>query len=769
VKYRSFNPDEDVRLSALDAIRHVAQSAGVIAPLQLASVQKSREQNIRAMFVAGLAAALEIPTLIIHPAEFSPPPDVRDFTKKYRHPNDITEAVQAFSLEITDFSQQTRAKKSSGSTVLTRLSVGDPTAENEMTSLADYYLSTDEYKKALRGEVNLVVGRKGSGKTALFVQLRDAKRSKKANIVVDLKPEGFQLVKLKERVLDFLTEGAQQHLITALWEYILLLEITYKVLEKDRELHLRDHRLTAHYTALKELYGDTELSQESDFRERLLKLSDQLIHEFFRRFGSKGQQAAQNSRLNITTNQVTEVLYQHDIRNLYEALIRYLLLKEEVWLLFDNIDKGWDVEGISAEDILILRCLINANRKIEREFKARRIKFYSIVFVRDDVYSLLMQGSSDYGKEMRASALGRQANPRRVQFQLAVHKPEIAVAPMQGVRMRLVAEPDHLDDVFQREIDEAGLAVLRLPQLRLIGLGGILDVIVQVRRDHDEKAFVIKPGVDHSLGKEMFAPELLQRVSSERRGGGIDEEAACVREVVVAWFQFRHGLAHALGIFDLEGDEAVAAREIRVADQRVEGGVVAGEFRIAAAGRMFEKKLRGVSGERWQQLTEIAGSALGYLHPGRQQIEGEGHGREQVCREPLRIDQRANFAIGGLAPGHMADLECEEIAASRARRLGNPAAEFAALAVLPDIAADRQFPVFAPERLEQPGGGPEPRIERFVDTMFFEDGCRDERQLVNGRSEFGGHASHSNGHEANSGDGGRNLQRALGRTLKRLR
>ena len=405
-KYRSFNPDEDVRLSASDAIRHVAQSAGVIAPLQLASVQKFREQNIRAMFVAGLAVALEIPTLIIHPAEFSPPADVRDFTKKYRHPNDITEAVQAFSLEITDFSQQTRAKNSSGSTVLTRLSVGDPTAENEMTSLADYYLSTDEYKKALRGEVNLVVGRKGSGKTALFVQLRDAKRSKKANIVVDLKPEGFQLVKLKERVLDFLTEGAQQHLITALWEYILLLEITYKVLEKDRELHLRDHRLTAHYTALKQLYGDTELSQEGDFRERLSKLSDQLIHEFFRRFGSKGQQAAQNSRLNITTNQVTEVLYQHDIRNLYEALIRYLLLKEEVWLLFDNIDKGWDVEGISVEDILILRCLINANRKIEREFKGRRIKFYSIVFVRDDVYSLLMRDHLTTAKRCELRLIG---------------------------------------------------------------------------------------------------------------------------------------------------------------------------------------------------------------------------------------------------------------------------------------------------------------------------------------------------------------------------
>jgi hypothetical protein len=43
--------------------------------------------------------------------------------------------------------------------------------------------------------------------------------------------------------------------------------------------------------------------------------------------------------------------------------------------------------------------------------------------------------------------------------------------------------------------------------------------------------------------------------------------AACVREFGAARFQFRHGLVHAFGIFDLEGDEAVATMEIPVADQ----------------------------------------------------------------------------------------------------------------------------------------------------------------------------------------------------------
>ena len=400
-KYRSFNPDEDVRLSAIDAIRQVAQSAGIIVPLQTSLMQNSREHNIRALFVAGIGVALEIPTLIIHNKEYVPPLDVRDITTKYSHPDDIADAVQAFSLEVTDFLQRTQPSKGVFQTVLSMLSIGDPTAENEMATLSEYYIITNEYQKALRGEVNLVVGRKGCGKTALFIQLRDAKRENKQNVIVDLKPEGYQLVKLKERLLDFLTVGAQQHLITALWEYILLLEITYKILEKDREVHLRNHTLRDPYILLSTIYGDSKLSHEGDFRERLLRLSDKLIQEFLRKYGSRRVEGAE--RLNFTTDQITQVLYHHDIGQLYKALVKYLALKGEIWLLFDNIDRGWSVEGVGEEDVLILRCLINASRKLEREFRSKRLFFRSIVFIRDDVYSLLMEGSSDYGKEMRAS------------------------------------------------------------------------------------------------------------------------------------------------------------------------------------------------------------------------------------------------------------------------------------------------------------------------------------------------------------------------------
>jgi hypothetical protein len=128
---------------------------------------------------------------------------------------------------------------------------------------------TDEYNRALRGEVNLVVGRKGTGKTALFFQVRDRIRRDKQNVVIDLKPEGYQLLKLKEHVLDLLIEGAKSHLITAFWEYLLLLEICRKVLEKDRARYRFDVSIGEGYRSLEQLYGTYgtgPVSTEGDFR-----------------------------------------------------------------------------------------------------------------------------------------------------------------------------------------------------------------------------------------------------------------------------------------------------------------------------------------------------------------------------------------------------------------------------------------------------------------------------------------------------------------------
>jgi len=280
--------------------------------------------------------------------------------------------------------------------LLEALSIGDPRAENEMPTLGNYYLKTDQFEKTLRGDANLVVGRKGSGKTALFIQVRNKIRADKRNIVVDLKPEGYQLIKLKEDILTYLSAGARQHLITAFWEYLILLEVAYKLLEKDANTYRHNHDLRDLYIKLKSTYQTNDFSSQGDFSERLSTLSDGLILRYKEQFGTADAQ-----RLNA--GQVTELLYKHDLRDLRELISEYLQHKKSVWVLFDNLDKGWSTHGVDEIDAIVLRCLVDAGRKIEREMRRGQHDFHCIVFVRNDVYDRIMQNSADYGKESRAA------------------------------------------------------------------------------------------------------------------------------------------------------------------------------------------------------------------------------------------------------------------------------------------------------------------------------------------------------------------------------
>lgn len=395
-RYRRFDPAEDSRLSAVDAIRQVAASSGVLVSILPDDVESGAIHNTRSLFVAGLADGMDKPCLLLAHNALTLPLDIRDSAKRYAFPADITDHIAAFSLEITEYSQQADPPPLPASSTLQSLSIGDPTAENEMTTLGHYFLATDQYNRAVRGEVNLVVGRKGTGKTALWIQVRDRIRADKRNVVVDLKPEGYQLLKLKEAMLAHLTQGASQHLLTAFWEYLILLEVTHKLLEKDRNTHKYNHELRDQYIELDRAYRVDNFSAEGDFSERLLSLSQRIAQEYVRQFGSSDSTP-------LTSENVASLVYAHDIRNLRAKLTQYLSKKTSVWVLFDNLDKGWSTQGVDVVDAAVLRCLIDAGRKLERDMQRFEMPFHCVVFIRNDVYEYVMKQSADYGKEMRAT------------------------------------------------------------------------------------------------------------------------------------------------------------------------------------------------------------------------------------------------------------------------------------------------------------------------------------------------------------------------------
>jgi len=391
--FRSFDPNEQPRLSASDAIGQVAESHGVVIPLLSSNAVGADLNNMRGAFLAGLSDGMGKNLCMLQHGDEPVPLDYRDFVNVTRHPNDVNEHIAEFAAKVAEaFQKPVQTTSDKEVSFLQSLNLGATSAENEMRTLQGYYLKTDQFLKSIRGEANIVVGRKGSGKSAIFLQVRDRERNKKSNVVLDLKPDGYKLIKFKELILKFLEEGTFQHTIMAFWEYVLLLELCYKILEKDKENHKRDHYLYEPYRKLADSYNADEYNVQGDFSERMTGLMERISSEYRSKYGED-----QNVRL--STANLTEMLYLHDIKSLTQQVIDYMKLKGVCWLLFDNIDKGWPTSGLKHEDLLIIRALIDATRKIERQFDRSNIEVNSIVFLRNDVYELLVKDTSDRGKE----------------------------------------------------------------------------------------------------------------------------------------------------------------------------------------------------------------------------------------------------------------------------------------------------------------------------------------------------------------------------------
>jgi hypothetical protein len=396
IKFRSYDPREQARLSTLEAYQSVKKSIAVIIHLLSQSSTDYYYNNLRGAFLAGLSYGLDKIILLLQEGDEPVPLDYRDFVSIYRQKADIDRAINNLAPRITEKLQSTgKTPVINNGKLLENIDLGSSAAENEMTRLENYYVNTEEYKQVLDGSARLAVGRKGSGKTALFFQARDYLRRDKKRIVIDLKPDGHQLKRFKDLVLNSMTESIQEHVATAFWEYALLLEICYKILEKDKDIPLWNP-LSEAYKILHDLYANDSLIGEADFSERILTLINRIIEDF--------EIISQETETNyLSSPQVTELIYKHDISQLRGHIAEYAKTKNGVFILFDNIDKGWPTRGIEHVDIIILRSLLESTRKIERFFRANSIKFQTTVFIRNDVFELLVDDSPDRGKESKVS------------------------------------------------------------------------------------------------------------------------------------------------------------------------------------------------------------------------------------------------------------------------------------------------------------------------------------------------------------------------------
>ena len=366
LRFRSFNPNEIDRLTATEAFEQVSQSFGIIAVWDCADTPEASRQNQRSAFTIGLARGSDIPFLLLAPRDDRLPLDIDAIATRWSGVQDIDAIMKSFREEVYSAQESYIETHIESDRVLDKVHCGDPAAENEAVQLVNYFLETEQFRLTARGELNIILGRKGSGKTAIFLQARDRTRVDRSNIVVDLQPQGYQLIKLKEFIIEKLSQGARKEFVESFWEYIIWLEIAYKLLEKDEKRIRYDSRLMSSYDQLREAYTQ-RVEGAGDFAERLAGLTERILNRY---------ETHREEDPRLSSSKILEVVYGSEISSMRDQVLQYLKLKGVVFFLFDNLDRFWTAPSFTDTDADIIIGLIESLSDIRKRFNRTGVAFY---------------------------------------------------------------------------------------------------------------------------------------------------------------------------------------------------------------------------------------------------------------------------------------------------------------------------------------------------------------------------------------------------------
>lgn len=352
----------------------------------------SEIRNPRAAFVAGLAIGFDRQVLMVAEDEYNPPLDYGDLLYKFSSPKDVATYVDHWLVERNLQPRSgARSQKLKIATELRALRFGEHVAENEIDTLADYYIETSAFEDVLAQRNSLFVGRKGTGKTASMLQAAARLTEDARNLVVVIKPASYEYSSLLA-LLGSMSGSLQQYFIEALWKFLLQTEIANRVLEVV-EARTAGIPFTEDEKKLLEFVASSGIEVRGDFGTRfertILALSDVQL-------GIASSEAGRRDLVN-------EALHSKAIVKLRSLLGPVLKSKKRVAVLIDNLDKAW---GKSADLELLSRLLLgllSATGALAKDFEKEdfwreRVRLTVATFLRSDIFAYLQSEAREPDK-----------------------------------------------------------------------------------------------------------------------------------------------------------------------------------------------------------------------------------------------------------------------------------------------------------------------------------------------------------------------------------
>lgn len=349
-------------------------------------------QTARHALVCGMASGWKKPLLMLAEDDFLPPIDFRDDLRPYKKAAEALRYLEEWlppvehtlkvAQEATGFQHTVKLARD-----LKSLRFGNHVAEYEEERLVgDYFIPTAAYDDAVRGNQTLFVGRKGSGKTANLIKLKDELSRHQRNVVCVIKPQRFQMLGIVDLLKQYQHRNVKAYAVESLWKFLLLTEIANTV------------------------YNDLPSLQRADKTERFFNFIENNKDIICEDFSTRLEICIQNlegtiGKSNDTNSysSVSEVLHSSILRELRLELGNFLSNEQRIAILIDNLDQAWerqnDLDALSE----ILWNLLEVVRQLPAELqqqsnKKHRLELSLAVFLRSDIFYRIRQVAGEPDK-----------------------------------------------------------------------------------------------------------------------------------------------------------------------------------------------------------------------------------------------------------------------------------------------------------------------------------------------------------------------------------
>lgn len=365
--------------------------------IEFSGVDRSNHQihNAKCSLIAGLALGLNKKYKFIASQPYPSAVDYQEHLVRFNNLTACQNAVDPFLRDIRNHAIElitekidfTKYKRKDGD--LQKIKFGEMLAEHESNDIYEYYVNTANDDNLLKAEYNIVVGRKGSGKTAAFYYLNTKFSKDVRNQVVIIKPINFEIDGLIELILGTNIEFGKSYIVEAVWKFLIYTEILksiyFRVVDKPKySLKIEEEKII-------------EFVKLND--EKILPDLSSRLNQLFNDLKSVGGIEDQTE----FRSKFSEVLHQDLFKTMVGLIINYMTNKGTLVLLIDNLDKNWrkgsNIE-ITSKFILGLLGVIG---RINKDLKGGNrnpvdIRVNLVVFLRSDIFKQLLSNAREPDK-----------------------------------------------------------------------------------------------------------------------------------------------------------------------------------------------------------------------------------------------------------------------------------------------------------------------------------------------------------------------------------